>query len=108
MVRKNIFMFLISWEKINKSIKKRKSQKVKEISKMGSGGAEVSVWCKKKMWNRPSPKDLLQPPACLKQEQSARFPLSSIDPDSLTFIKNLQQQTCKASCHDSKHVKKSI
>ena len=46
MVRKIFFIFLISWEKINKSIQKRKSQKVKEISKMGSGGAEVKLGCK--------------------------------------------------------------
>ena len=88
--------------------KKRKCQKIIKISKMGLGGVCVKMRCKQKCQIRPSPKDLLQPPACLKQEQSARFPLSSIDPDSLTFIKNLQQQTCKASCHDSKHVKKSI
>ena len=75
---------------------------------MGSGGVKPKTWCEKKYQSRPSPNDLLQPPDCLNQEQSARFPLPSLDPDSLTFIKNLQQQSYRASCHDSKHVKKSI
>ena len=48
MVRKNIFKFLMSWEKINKSNKKRKSQKELKIKQMGSGGAIAKSGCKKK------------------------------------------------------------
>ena len=45
MVRKNIFIFLMSWEKINKSNKKRKSQKEIKIKQMGSGGVIAIMWC---------------------------------------------------------------
>ena len=45
MVRKNIFLFLILLTKINKSEIKKKSQKIKQMDKMGSGGAISKIWC---------------------------------------------------------------
>ena len=46
MVRKIFFIFLISWEKINKSIQKKKKSESQRNKQNGLGGVKVAKGCK--------------------------------------------------------------
>ena len=81
---KNIFDFLMAWEKISEVNQKEKSQKCSKISQWAQGGASQKGWCEKKEQQQPSP-ITLSSTSSFKFWKNARLLLQCLTPGEGTF-----------------------